>query len=99
PPLFPHHSPLFPIISPSFPAPCSVLVACGPFTPSDSAAFEPLRDLLDVVARDRPDLCILFGPFLDAKHEQVEGCQLLSPFPDVLRLCLRTIIEGTRRWG
>ncbi|NXF27671.1 DPOA2 polymerase, partial [Rhodinocichla rosea] len=73
-----------------------VLLACGPFTPSDSVAFEPLSDLLDVVARDKPDVCILFGPFLDAKHEQVESCQLLSPFSDVFRLCLRTIIEGTR---
>ncbi|XP_037982442.1 DNA polymerase alpha subunit B, partial [Motacilla alba alba] len=76
-----------------------VLVACGPFTPSDSVAFEPLSDLLDVVARDRPDVCVLLGPFLDAKHEQVESCQLLSPFSDVFRLCLRTIIEGTRSAG
>lgn len=36
-----------------------VLVACGPFTPSDGVAFEPLSDLLEVVARDRPDVCIL----------------------------------------
>ncbi|XP_077645748.1 DNA polymerase alpha subunit B [Lonchura striata] len=76
-----------------------VLVACGPFTPSDSITFEPLSDLLEVVARDRPDVCILFGPFLDAKHEQVESCQLLSPFSDVFRLCLGTIIEGTRSAG
>ncbi|NXT12578.1 DPOA2 polymerase, partial [Prunella fulvescens] len=76
-----------------------VLVACGPFTPSDSVAFEPLSDLLEVVARDRPDVCILLGPFLDAKHEQVESCQLLSPFSDVFRLCLRTIIEGTKSAG
>ncbi|XP_068034735.1 DNA polymerase alpha subunit B [Anomalospiza imberbis] len=76
-----------------------VLVACGPFTPSDSVAFEPLSDLLEVVARDRPDVCVLFGPFLDAKHEQVESCQLLSPFSDVFRLCLRTIVEGTRSAG
>uniref|UniRef100_A0A8C3GZH8 DNA polymerase alpha subunit B n=1 Tax=Corvus moneduloides TaxID=1196302 RepID=A0A8C3GZH8_CORMO len=76
-----------------------VLVACGPFTPSDGVAFEPLSDLLEVVARDRPDVCILLGPFLDAKHEQVESCQLLGSFSDVFRLCLRTIIEGTRSAG
>ncbi|TRZ09918.1 hypothetical protein HGM15179_017177, partial [Zosterops borbonicus] len=68
-----------------------VLVACGPFTPSDSLAFEPLSDLLDLLGRDPPDLCVLFGPFLDSKNEQVESCQLLSPFSDVFRLCLRTI--------
>ncbi|NXD46181.1 DPOA2 polymerase, partial [Copsychus sechellarum] len=76
-----------------------VLVACGPFTPSDGVAFEPLSDLLGVVARDRPDVCVLFGPFLDAKHEQVESCQLPGSFSDVFRLCLRTIIEGTRSAG
>ncbi|KAM4880108.1 DNA polymerase alpha subunit B [Sylvia borin] len=76
-----------------------VLVACGPFTPSDSVTFEPLSDLLEVVARDRPDVCILFGPFLDAQHEQVESCQLLGSFCDVFRLCLSTIIEGTRSSG
>ncbi|XP_058678426.1 DNA polymerase alpha subunit B [Ammospiza caudacuta] len=90
----PFHTPTEPM-----PEARRVLVACGPFTPSDGAAFEPLRDLLGVVSRERPDLCILFGPFLDAKHEQVESCQLLSPFSDVFRLCLRTIIEGTRSSG
>lgn len=29
----------------------------------------------------------------------IQSCQLLSSFSDVFRLCLRTIIEGTRRWG
>uniref|UniRef100_A0A480P733 DNA polymerase alpha subunit B n=1 Tax=Sus scrofa TaxID=9823 RepID=A0A480P733_PIG len=74
-----------------------VLVACGPYTTSDSIAFEPLLDLITVINRDRPDVCILFGPFLDAKHEQVESCLLTSPFEDVFKQCLRTIIEGTRR--
>ncbi|XP_067170939.1 DNA polymerase alpha subunit B isoform X2 [Apteryx mantelli] len=49
-----------------------VLVACGPYTTSDSIAYDPLSDLVDVIGRDKPDVCILFGPFLDAKHEQVE---------------------------
>lgn len=29
----------------------------------------------------------------------IQSCQLLGSFSDVFRLCLRTIIEGTRRWG
>ncbi|NWI64035.1 DPOA2 polymerase, partial [Todus mexicanus] len=40
-----------------------------------------------------------FGPFVDAKHEQVESCQLLGSFADVFKLCLKTIIEGTRSAG
>ncbi|XP_028940276.1 DNA polymerase alpha subunit B, partial [Antrostomus carolinensis] len=76
-----------------------VLMACGPYTTSDSIAYDPLTDLIEVIVRDRPDVCILFGPFLDAKHEQVENCQLLGPFADVFKLCLKTIIEGTRSAG
>ncbi|XP_062949787.1 DNA polymerase alpha subunit B [Cynocephalus volans] len=73
-----------------------VLVACGPYTTSDSITYEPLLDLITVINHDRPDVCILFGPFLDVKHEQVENCLLTSPFEDVFKQCLRTVIEGTR---
>ncbi|XP_006860999.1 PREDICTED: DNA polymerase alpha subunit B [Chrysochloris asiatica] len=76
-----------------------VLVACGPYTTSDSITYDPLLDLVTIINRDRPDVCILFGPFLDAKHEQVENCLLTSPFEDVFKQCLRTIIEGTRSSG
>ncbi|NWX79278.1 DPOA2 polymerase, partial [Alca torda] len=76
-----------------------VLVACGPYTTSDSIAFDPLADLIEVIVRDRPDVCVLFGPFLDAKHEQVENCQLLASFAEVFKLCLKMIIDGTRSAG
>uniref|UniRef100_A0A8C8I4T0 DNA polymerase alpha subunit B n=1 Tax=Oncorhynchus tshawytscha TaxID=74940 RepID=A0A8C8I4T0_ONCTS len=49
-----------------------VMVACGPYTPSDGLTFDPLVDLINVIARDRPDVCILLGPFVDSKHEQIE---------------------------
>nr|XP_033812159.1 DNA polymerase alpha subunit B isoform X2 [Geotrypetes seraphini] len=76
--------------------PQMVLVVCGPYTTSDSITYEPLRDLIDIINRDRPDVCILLGPFLDAKHEQVENCQLTVSFDDVFRQCLKMIIEGTK---
>ncbi|XP_037373484.1 DNA polymerase alpha subunit B isoform X2 [Talpa occidentalis] len=76
-----------------------VLMACGPYTTSDSITYEPLLDLIATINHDRPDVCILFGPFLDAKHEQVENCLLTSPFEDVFKQCLRTVIEGTRSSG
>ncbi|KAL1788250.1 DNA polymerase alpha subunit B [Sigmodon hispidus] len=79
--------------------PTMVLVACGPYTTSDSITYDPLLDLISIINHDRPDVCILFGPFLDAKHEQVENCQLTIPFEDVFKQCLRTVIEGTRSSG
>lgn len=39
--------------------PLMVLVACGPYAPSDSLTFDPLLDLINVIVRDRPDVCIL----------------------------------------
>lgn len=39
--------------------PINVLVACGPYTPSDSLNFDPLLDLISVIVRDRPDVCLL----------------------------------------
>ena len=36
-----------------------MLVACGPYTPSDSLSFDPLLDLISVIVRDRPDVCVL----------------------------------------
>lgn len=36
-----------------------VLVACGPYTTSDSITFDPLVDLIEVINKDRPDVCIL----------------------------------------
>lgn len=39
--------------------PLNVLVACGPYTPSDSLTFDPLLDLMNVIVRDGPDVCLL----------------------------------------
>uniref|UniRef100_A0A1D5QNG5 DNA polymerase alpha subunit B n=1 Tax=Macaca mulatta TaxID=9544 RepID=A0A1D5QNG5_MACMU len=36
-----------------------VLVACGPYTTSDSITYDPLLDLIAVINHDRPDVCIL----------------------------------------
>lgn len=38
-----------------------VLVACGPYTTSDSITYEPLLDLIAIINRDRPDVCVLVG--------------------------------------
>lgn len=36
-----------------------VLVACGPYTTTDSIAYEPMLDLIEAINKDRPDVCIL----------------------------------------
>jgi len=39
--------------------PVNILVACGPYTPSDSLTFDPLLDLINVIVKDHPDVCLL----------------------------------------
>uniref|UniRef100_A0A8C4R083 DNA polymerase alpha subunit B n=1 Tax=Eptatretus burgeri TaxID=7764 RepID=A0A8C4R083_EPTBU len=36
-----------------------VLVGCGPYTTSDGICYDPLLDLIAVIKRDRPDVCLL----------------------------------------
>ena len=43
----------------SSPANLGVFVAVGPFSTSDNLEYEPLKDLIKYLQRDRPDVCIL----------------------------------------
>lgn len=79
--------------------PVSVLVACGPFTPSDSLTFDPLLDLITVIVRDRPDVCVLLGPFVDSKHQQIEKAQVTESYETIFSRCIESIVEGTKSVG
>ncbi|XP_054889968.1 DNA polymerase alpha subunit B [Poeciliopsis prolifica] len=79
--------------------PLNILVACGPYTPSDSLTFDPLIDLINVIVRDRPDVCLLFGPFVDSKHEQIEKGKVTETFETIFYRCIDSIVDGTRSVG
>ncbi|XP_030595966.1 DNA polymerase alpha subunit B [Archocentrus centrarchus] len=79
--------------------PLNVLVACGPYTPSDSLTFDPLLDLINVIVRDRPDVCLLLGPFVDSRHEQIEKAQVTETFETIFSRCIESIVDGTRSVG
>ncbi|RKP39259.1 DNA polymerase alpha/epsilon subunit B-domain-containing protein [Dimargaris cristalligena] len=51
--------------------PLVVMAATGPFTLDDNLDFEPLADFFTAVRRDRPDVVILQGPFIDHNHPLV----------------------------
>ena len=50
--------------APSLPSGLRVLIACGPYTTTDNLSYEPFTDLLAVLQRDAPDVCILVSGFL-----------------------------------
>ncbi|KAK2849043.1 hypothetical protein Q5P01_008877 [Channa striata] len=79
--------------------PVNILVACGPYTPSDSLTFDPLLDLISVIVRDRPDVCLLLGPFVDSKHEQIEKAQVTETFEAIFSRCIESIVDGTKSVG
>ena len=51
--------------------PLSMMMASGPFTSSADLSYQPLEDLLEHVAEQKPDVVILTGPFVDYKHRQL----------------------------
>uniref|UniRef100_S4RAM7 DNA polymerase alpha subunit B n=1 Tax=Petromyzon marinus TaxID=7757 RepID=S4RAM7_PETMA len=77
----------------------TMLVACGPFSTSDSINYEPLCDLITVINRERPQVCLLMGPFVDAKHEHVEKCQLKETFAELFANTIRLLVERTQSSG
>ncbi|KAK7922412.1 hypothetical protein WMY93_009314 [Mugilogobius chulae] len=79
--------------------PLNVLIACGPFTPSDTLTYDPLLDLINVISRDRPDVCLLLGPFVDSKHEQIEKAQVTEAFDAIFSRCIESIVDGTKNVG
>jgi len=59
--------------------PLSLLVASGPFTSSAELGFEPLEDLMAHVRQTAPDVLILVGPFVDARHKLLDPAQAGTP--------------------
>lgn len=66
-----------------------VTVAAGPFCSSENLDYRPLSDLMDVVLSNGTDVLVLIGPFLDAKHPDIErgdiGRTYEELFEDVLQ--------------
>ncbi|XP_036825906.1 DNA polymerase alpha subunit B-like [Oncorhynchus mykiss] len=66
-----------------------------PYIPSDGLTFDPLVDLINVIVGDLPDVCILLGPFVDSKHEQIEKFLLTETFDAIFSRCVGSIVKGT----
>lgn len=48
--------------------PMNVLIAQGPYTLDDNLLYEPFTELMSDLKRERPDVVVLLGPFVDEKH-------------------------------
>lgn len=63
----------------------SIVVAAGPYTQTHDLEYQPLDDLLEQCAQNKPDLLLLLGPFVDADHELVKGGAATSTFERIFQ--------------
>ena len=69
----------------------SIIIAAGPFTTSDSLNYEPLKDLIEVVQKNRPDLTILVGPVIDINNKEMANGELNESVFDLANKYIKTI--------
>lgn len=77
----------------------SVLIAAGPFSTSDNLSYEPLNDLSKYMSRDKPDVCILIGPFVDMKNELIEKGSCTMTYEKIFNEQLKFIGTITKSIG
>ncbi|KAL8559641.1 hypothetical protein ACOMHN_008352 [Nucella lapillus] len=73
------------------------LIAAGPFSVSDDLYYDPLRALLDTIRKDRPDMCILIGPFVDIKNSIIEKGMMDETYDQTFKKCMELIAEDTQK--
>ncbi|KAG1690297.1 DNA polymerase alpha subunit B [Nymphon striatum] len=76
-----------------------VVIACGPFKTKDSISFEPLYDLMKYVVEHKPHICILLGPFLDSKNEEIEKGNFGETYEELFHKIVTNLIKMTECAG
>ncbi|WRT64268.1 uncharacterized protein IL334_001199 [Kwoniella shivajii] len=75
--------------------PISIVTAAGPFTLEDDLSYEPLAALLDVVIRERPDVLLLLGPFVDCQHPAISSGAVTETPADIFRNQVSRRLQNT----
>ncbi|KAK6102034.1 DNA polymerase alpha/epsilon subunit B family protein [Brugia pahangi] len=70
-----------------------VWCACGPFTSSKTLSYEQLCDLMELVKKERPNILILIGPFIDRTSPVVKSPQCCYTYEDLMNMLLAKIDE------
>ncbi|GFS03284.1 DNA polymerase alpha subunit B [Elysia marginata] len=79
--------------------PLRMIVAVGPYAPSDGLDYSPLSDLIKVINRDKPDICVLMGPFVDTKNSTVNNGDLPDTFEELFNNQMEELGRATQRLG
>lgn len=62
--------------------PLKIMSVAGPYTTSDNLNYDPLFDFMDVVMREKPDVVIMVGPFVDMRHKDIQSGDATLPLED-----------------
>lgn len=73
-----------------------VVVACGPYTTSDSTLCEPLADLVQTLQKSPPDVCILLGPFVDTKNQGIQKGDMNLTYDEMFRKAMVELARNTQ---
>lgn len=76
------------VVPPSLPYPITemkhiIYIAGGPFTTEDNLKYQPMKDFLKIVSEAKPEVLIIFGPFVDAENKAILTPEMTKT-PDVL---------------
>lgn len=72
----------------------NIVMAAGPYTSPDDLTYEPLNDILIYCKQHKPDVLIMFGPFLDADHKSVQEGSVKKAFEDFFNDLVIGIIDA-----
>jgi DNA polymerase alpha subunit B len=64
-----------------------VVVAAGPFTTVNDLSFEPLKAVVEMACRDKPDVLVLCGPFVDRDHPIIRKGMVDIEFEELFKIC------------
>ena len=64
-----------------------IVVAAGPFTTVNDLSFEPLKEVVEKVCREKPDVLVLCGPFVDRDHPIIRKGMVDIDFEELFQIC------------
>ncbi|EIE80547.1 hypothetical protein RO3G_05252 [Rhizopus delemar RA 99-880] len=65
--------------------PIEIITAAGPFTLDGDLSFKPLESLIQMCMEERPDIVLLMGPFVSAKHPLIAKGKITTLPEDLFR--------------
>ncbi|VDN06024.1 unnamed protein product [Thelazia callipaeda] len=72
----------------------NVWCACGPFTSSTTLSYEQLYDFIELVNKEKPDVLILIGPFIDRTSSVVRSSKCCITYDELMETLLGKIDDA-----